>query len=525
MPKRKIRFAWLWLSVLVAALSSTTVKAGPVELLDGVSVDPANPDNLVVSYLHGGGGLFVSEDGGATLKWLCSVGASLPSSNAALITYSSGDGSIYVGSYNGLWRGDKNGCGFAALPELDKKYIRAITGDPFEPKRTYFVTSNGGMVDNGIYMNDGSGAFSAFGTHARIFLSSLHVVKNGEARRFYETGVVTNAETNTVSYSVRVSDDDGTTWTEHIFDPTLFESTEKRVQDFKLMGVDPTNPDRVVGLLSRPDKAADALVFSREQGKAGTWELIGSPAVGGAVAFGPDGALYFGDDNFASKGMFKVDQLGEQPKLISDVYRVSCLGYDAARSRLLGCADNYRFGAFDTSSGELTTLLDLRCAEHTVECADKPEIPMLCQPPGVEFCKIDHWVIAPLCCVYERDGFDTFAASQEIVCEGGVATPKPPAAGEGGAPATPPVCPKPTAGTGGAAGGGVSGAAGVVAGSGAGAGPGSGSGGCGCSTVGQATPERAALLAFVGLVVLYWRRARFTRAGRLASCRSCPSGC
>lgn len=87
---------------------------------------------------------------------------------------------------------------------------------------------------------------------------------------------------------------------------------------------------------------------------------------------------------------------------------------------------------FDTSSGELTTLLDLRCAEHTVENADKPEIPMLCRPPGVEFCKVDHWVIAPLCCGYERDGFDVLAASQDIVCEEGVAEPKPPAAGEGG---------------------------------------------------------------------------------------------
>jgi MYXO-CTERM domain-containing protein len=517
MPKRKIRFAWLWLSVLVCALSSTTVQAGPVELLDGVTINPADPDNIVVTYLHGGSGLFVSEDGGATLKWLCSVGASLPSSNASLVSYASGDGSIYVGSYHGLWRGDKSGCGFAPLPELEKKYVRAITGDPFEPTRTYFVTSNP-MADNGIYMNDGSGSFSPLGTHARLFLASLHVVKNDEARRFYETGVLTNAETNTVTYSVRVSDDDGTTWVEHTFDPTLFETTEKRVQDFKVMAVDPTNPDRVVGLVIRPDKAADQLVFSHEQGKAGTWELVASPVVGGAVAFGPDGVLYFGDDNFASKGVFAVPQLGEQPKLLSDVYRVSCLGYDNARSRLLGCADNYRFGTFDTSSGELATLLDLRCAEHTVTCADKPDIQALCQPPSVEFCKIDHWVIAPLCCVYERDQLDTFAASQGVVCEGGVAKSKPSAAGEGGAQATPPVCPRPTAGSGGAAGAsGVVAASGGASAAGSGAtvgsagGSGSGSGGCGCSSVGQTAPERAALLALLGLVVLYWRRARFTR--------------
>lgn len=38
MSRRKIRFAWLWLSALVGALSSTTVQAGRVELLDGVTL-------------------------------------------------------------------------------------------------------------------------------------------------------------------------------------------------------------------------------------------------------------------------------------------------------------------------------------------------------------------------------------------------------------------------------------------------------------------------------------------------------
>jgi MYXO-CTERM domain-containing protein len=393
------------------------------------------------------------------------------------------------------------------VPELEKRYIRAIAGDPIEPKRTYVVTTNA-MVDNGIYMNDGTGSFVEFGAQARMFIASLHVVKNAEKRRFYETGVTTNAETNTVSYSVRVSDDEATTWTDEAFDPVQFETTEKRVQEFKLVAIDPTDPDRVVGLVVRPDRAPDSLVFSRDKGKAGTWERIAEPLLAGAVAFGPDGVLYFGDDNFASKGLFKVSQLGEAPQLISDVYRVSCLGYDAARSRLLGCADNYRFGAFDTSSGELTTLLDLRCAEHVVTCPDNPEIQTLCQPPGVEFCKLDHWVIAPLCCVYERADFDTFATSQDIVCEGGVAKQKPAAAGEGGAPQ---YCPKPAAGSGGAAG--SSGA--VAAGSGGTEGGTDKAAGCGCSSVASAAPGRAATFLALGLFVLCARRHRRRHSGRI----------
>ena len=539
MPRRGDRVAWLWLSAWVCALSSTAVQAGPVELLDGVSISPSDPDSLVVTYQYGGSGLFVSEDGGATLKWLCSTGASLPASNSGLLGHASGDGSIYLGSFHGLWRGDKSGCGFQPLPELDKKLVRAIAGDPFDAKRTYVVTANG-MADNGIYMNDGSGSLVPLGKHARMFIDSLHVVKNGEARRFYETGTTTNVEANTVTYTIRVSDDEGETWSEEAFDPTQFESTEQQGGDFTIVAVDPTDPNRIVGLVARPDRAEDALVFSAEKGKAGTWKPIAAPALGGAVTFGSDGVLYFGDNNFASRGLFKVERLGEPPQLISGVYRISCLRYDAARSRLLGCADNYRFGAFDTRSGELTTLLDLRCAEHAVECADRPEIQSLCQPPGAGFCKLDHWVIAPLCCVYERDEFAAFAAAQNVYCEAGVAKQKPGAAGEGGAPPVPPPCGLAALGGGGA--GGVDGAAAGSGSAGAGArgvagaavsgGDGARKAGCSCSTFTGSSPTRAALLGWLGLVgscVARYRRRRPQRRSmgltlrRLASCRSRPS--
>jgi hypothetical protein len=65
-----------------------------------------------------------------------------------------------------------------------------------------------------MFMNDGSGRFVAFGTRAAKFLDTLHVVKVGDKRRFYETGVLTDLSTNQVEYSVRSAQDDGVTWTE-----------------------------------------------------------------------------------------------------------------------------------------------------------------------------------------------------------------------------------------------------------------------------------------------------------------------
>jgi hypothetical protein len=270
---------------------------------------------------------------------------------------------------------------------------------------------------------------------------------------------------------------------------------------------------------------ADTLVFSRQRGRAGSWEKLAEPIDTGGVAFDADGALYFGDNNFETKGLYKVDQLGAQAKQISDVHRVSCLGYDHVRSRLLGCADNYRFGVFDTSSGELTTLLDMRCAEHAVTCPDKPEIQALCQPPAVEFCKVDHWVIAPLCCVYEREDFESFAAAQTTMCVDGLGVPKPVAAGEGGAPVIAPVCPRGAAAAGSSGGGAAGSSGGGAAGSGGGAAGGAAGGGvttgadtvsgCGCSSVGGATPGRAAAFGLcLGLLGLALARIKHRRRRR-----------
>jgi hypothetical protein len=111
MLRRNTGNAWLWLSALLCALSGTA-QAGPMEILNAASISPANPDNIVVSYTYGGHGVFVSQDGGATLKWLCSAGADISVSNRTFISYASGDGSIYLGAQSGLLRGDADGCNF-----------------------------------------------------------------------------------------------------------------------------------------------------------------------------------------------------------------------------------------------------------------------------------------------------------------------------------------------------------------------------------------------------------------------------
>lgn len=417
-----------------AALSfvSATAFAGPVEQLDSLSINPADPSHMVVSYRYGGGGMFVSRDGGKTFGWLCSAGVATTAVNRNGRTFVSGDGSIYLGLFDGLMKGGGDGCGFAGVPELDKKYIADVAGDPIELKRTYAVSTNP-MVDNYIYMNDGSGTFAPFGTPVKQFLDSVDVVKNGDGRRFYVTGVLTNSETNKVQYSVRVSDDDAKTWTEEPYDMAQFGPMDMYAE-FSIAAIDPTNPDHIIGRVWRK-MAVDTLVESMEKGKAGSWKLLAEPTEAEAVTYTPDGVLYFGDSHQESKGLYVVDKAGDAPRMLTNAWKPMCLGYDPGNKRLLACSNFYLFGSVDTTSGELKPLLDLRCAENFVECAGQEALSAVCEPQAqADFCHLSHWVIAPLCDIYDRGPeLASYQAQQTIMCVNGFGVPK----AEGGAAGAP----------------------------------------------------------------------------------------
>jgi hypothetical protein len=421
------RFAGLLIGA-AASLVSTTALAGPVELLNGVSIDPADPAHMIVPYSFGGNGMFVSKDGGKTLSWLCSAGIAPNAVNRNGRAFIGGDSAIYLGLFDGLVKGTPDGCGFAPVPELDKKYIADLASDPIDTKRMYIITTNA-MAENFVWMNDGSGTFAPIGTGVTQFLDTLDVVKVGDKRRFYVTGVVTNVMTNEVKYSVRVSEDDATTWTDDVYDVTQFGPMDK-FAEFGIVAINPQNPDHVVGRVWRK-MAVDALVYSTEKGKAGSWKLIAEPNEVDSVTFSPEGVLYFGDSDQKSKGVWVVEKEGDAPKLLNDTWKPSCLSWDEANKRLLGCGNFYLFGEVDTTSGELKPLLDLRCTEHMVDCPGQEAIATVCEPQAqADFCHLSHWVIAPVCDQYDRGPeLATFAASQTFMCVDGFGVSKDPAAG------------------------------------------------------------------------------------------------
>ena len=521
-------------ALIACATFAAPAHAGPVELFRNTQQNPTAPDQLVAAYIYGGGGLFVSNDGGKSFGLMCS-GAQNPKlkfEREINEFVMSGTGDIYIGLFNGLWRGQSNGCGFAEVPELSGNIIGAVAVDPIDPKRVYVGTSNGYTADNmpranNLWLNDGtSNTFKPVGTENLIWFSTLHVVKQGTGRRIYATGVVSKLVkdamdqlTSEVHYYVRVSEDEGKTWTDHEYDVNQFGPMH-RTSDFRIVAIDPSNPDVVLGAVARDATTPDTFVYSTMQGKPGTWKQIGEVGELHAAAFGPDGKLYFGDDDQNSRSFYVVDKLGETPRKLSDTWKVGCLQWDPGKNRMLACKD-WQFGTVDLATGQFSSILDMRCAESFVQCPDQATVKKACEAQLLQdYCLVSHYPVAPLCEGYDQ-GADapSFIAAQEYTCKGGQVVPKPDNAAEGGAPAaagtgaagTSPAAAGTVATAGGSSGSGTK----PVAAGGAGATTGSStqggsksSGGCSVTRTERAsTPWLTASLVALGWLVLRRRRA------------------
>ena len=339
--------------------------------------------------------------------------------------------------FNGLWRGKSNGCDFVEVEELKGHIIGGLTVDPIDPKRIYVGTSDGYNTDgtpktNSLWMSEGAGKpFTKLGKEDTIWFSSLNVVKVGSARRIYSTGVVSKTvmdamgnPASEVHYYVRVSDDEGKTWTDNEFDMKQF-GPKTGSADFGIVGIDPSNPDVVLANVSRDGMTPDNFVYSTMQGKAGTWKQIAELGELHGMAFAPDGKLYFGDDDQNSRSFFVAEKLGDAPKMLSSNWKVSCLRWDASKNRMLACKD-WQFGTVDLASGAFSSMLDMRCAENFVQCPDQASVKKACEAQLLAgYCGVTHYPVAPLCSGYDQ-GADApmYIAAQDYTCKNGMLVDK-----------------------------------------------------------------------------------------------------
>jgi hypothetical protein len=483
---------WAHVAVLWVCFAGFAGKAaaGPKEVFAAIDFASSNPDLLTLRWIEGEGGIFLSRDRGASFRMTCfgAVASTLQGKGVYALKTAT-DGSMCLGTGDGVRCSDAQGCAWTDAAELAGHWIGDFAEDPIDKNAMYLVT---GTTDkkNGLWKREGtSGSWKPVGAQLDSWFSRLHVVKNGSGKRIW-TSALDNVMVDgpdggmpiaEVRYFVHYSDDEGANWTSHYWGEI------KDRASLRLVAVDPTNPDRIiVALLRALEGQPDDLYYSDKRGEPGSFVKFGSVIALGGVTFMPDGTLYYGDNEQMSPGLYRVAKLGEAPVKLSDAFKVGCLSYDPASQRLYMCAD-WRFGTADPKTGEFSSLFRIETADVLLECPGEP--PMKEQCVGAlaspNFCDITHYPESPVC--VKNFGTAPLAGSSAAAGSGGSAQAGSAAAGSGSG-----------------SGSGASGGAGTAAMD--------DDDGCSCRAAGGARRGNAGWIFAFGLGLLGWFRARRSRA-------------
>ncbi len=423
-------------ALLLVLQFADVAHAGPVEQLVQLAVQPSDPNVMVVRYINGGDGLFVTRDAGKTWSLLCDQALFDPVQTHSGPIAIAGDGTMMMGVFTGMWHDQKNSCGWTTEPIVDKQWVADFATDPNDPNVTYAVTSTGGDGKvNGILKRDASGTWSDLGTKDPILITRLLAVAHAGGVRFYEAAVAGQVMTADGSYKpnyvIRVSDDNGTTWTEHMYGTTDGQ--------LRLQAVDPSNPDRIVIAINKPEGSSttgadltDTVRVSSDQGATFTDYLqvteIGGAPVGSSstptpgVAFAPDGRVWIADsgstsDNTLPRGLWFAQSLDQQAtKLPMADYPVQCLAYQNANNTLYAC-QHWWFGPVDQTTGAFNSMMKVTDVADFVSCPGV-DMAMTCKPQLCNaYCGFGHFAQAPVCGAYSDPNCGPLAA--EMIGSGG----------------------------------------------------------------------------------------------------------
>jgi hypothetical protein len=414
---------------LVVSMSAQRAWAGPVEQMVELSMTPGKSQAMVVRYVNGGGGFFVSQDSGSSWKLQCNSAFLSAGGRAQGPTLLLGNGDMLLLTSDGVMHADANGCGVAPDSADITKGVVDMTLHPSDAQRVFAAVSNP-MGMSGLIQRGADGKWSELGVKDAPSPVSLRVAAHGDGLRFYEVAVksssaaATDAGTAAPTYVVRVSDDQAKTWQEY---PLTFESGTPR-----LRAVDPSNSDRLLIVVERPT-APDTVLVSRDGGKTTTKYLeIEDP---GGIAFAPDGKVWIGDlgatsGSQATRGLYSAPNLDAMPvRLGMATYPVQCLGYAKDTNTLYAC-QRFWFGKVDQESGEFTSMLRFTTVPAFVSCSGEDTAAQCKAQLCLDYCGPAHFAVAPVCSAYDEPSCGKPVALAENIDAAGTGGS---AAGSGGA--------------------------------------------------------------------------------------------
>jgi hypothetical protein len=439
--------SWTSRAALGCALAlgiAQVAKAGPIEELAALSMHPKDPKVMQLRYQYGGGGFLYTADGGASWKLTCGTMIA-PGEKAEGATVLAGDGSTLVGVFKGLWEG-KNGCGWNKPAALDGVRVSDVSNHPTDPDVSFAVTGSGEEgAANGMLRRDATGAWTEFGSKDPGIINRVRVTqKPGGGLRYYQSAQRGMHDAPGGSplpnYLIRVSDDEGNSWTETPLD--VADGT------MRLEAIDPTNPDRLVVSIDR-NGTSDSILISNDQGK--TFQPYMTLTDLGGLAFAPDGRIWIGDFGnpaiqSAPRGLWFAANLDTEATLLTGAFPVQCVGYQPANDTLFACK-RWEFGTVDQTTGTFSHLFGFATQNEFVTC-EGVDAPTVCKTQLCnDYCGPMHFASAPLCTAYNEpncgpnadgnlggSGTTSAAGSAGSIITGGTggSTPIPSTGGAGG---------------------------------------------------------------------------------------------
>jgi hypothetical protein len=387
---------------LVALCTGSRVHAGPVEQMVELAYPPGKSDSMLVRYLNGGGGLFLSTDSGKTWGLQCNTAFLGPGGRVQGPIAVLGDKSLLLLSSSGVFHSDASGCGFKAeSPDLTKNLVD-FTLHPTDPMKVYGAISDpAGM--SGLVVRAADGTWTPVGIKDAPSPLSLRVVMHEAGLRVYEIAVKMStamgaAGTGAVTpeYVLRVSDDEAKTWQEY---PLAVDANGRP----RLRGVDPTNPERLLIVIDRSN-ATDSVLLSKDGGKT-TTKYLEVDEFGG-LTFAPDGRVWIGDLGLTSgssmtRGLYKAANLDAMPERLGQAtYPVQCLGWAADTNTLYAC-QRFWFGNVNQETGEFTTMMRFTDVPKFVSCPGEDTAGQCKLQLCMDYCGPAHFAVAPVCSAYD----------------------------------------------------------------------------------------------------------------------------
>jgi MYXO-CTERM domain-containing protein len=178
---------------------------------------------------------------------------------------------------------------------------------------------------------------------------------------------------------------------------------------FRLVAVDPSNPDRVVAWIDRDvtSHTDDSILVSSDKGKTFTEYKVGLKGTVtdlGGVEITPEGHVFIADrgattDPDAPRGLWQADNLDTAPtQLVSDL-ALSCLEYRPDNKTLYACQLR-KFGTIDQTTGEYKDLFVFDKVEHFADCGT--DMSAVCEGQLCkDYCVLGHFPETPMCVAYQ----------------------------------------------------------------------------------------------------------------------------